>query len=195
MDKLLLETLQSVSNEFKKDELAYLALTSKIEIPIRDRWAFVLYEKFSEKYSVAREWKRTDLAILDNLSPVALIELKAMYSFDGIDNSQHYINKMCKDASKALKLSNTNTHIYTVLLSTHPHGMFAKELDGIIKYLPNINRTIRKYGNEEVKRICKDNIEKSIQGEIIGSGKLFGGSSFGVDVDVCFWLVKANNMI
>ena len=40
------ETMESLDQEFSQDELAYLALTSKVELPIRDRLAHTLHRGF-----------------------------------------------------------------------------------------------------------------------------------------------------
>lgn len=197
MDKLLIETLSACESSFQKDELAYLALTTKIELPIRDRWAFLLYQRLNKKYNVAREWKRTDLAVLDGLAPAALIELKAMYSFDaalGEGGGQTYVDAIYKDECKARKLSGMNTDIYTVLLSTHPKCHFEKHMYGIVKYLNYINKAVKEFGSaEEVHKRCVDGIRANLRDKnLIGAGELSGGNAFGVDVAVSFWLVKAS---
>lgn len=72
IEQTLLSSLNHVIERFEKNELAYLALTSKIEFPIRDKWAFLLHEKLSPTgIIVAREWKWIDLASspLTNLWP------------------------------------------------------------------------------------------------------------------------------
>jgi HD superfamily phosphohydrolase YqeK len=47
--------MRDLDKEFKKNELAYLAFTSKIERPIRDKFAWVMHQKLSE-YHVTREY-------------------------------------------------------------------------------------------------------------------------------------------
>ncbi len=69
---------------FGADELAFLALTSKVELPVRDRLAYALFERLPDRL-VAREWKRVDLAVLARRPtpfPVMLLEAKALYTFD-----------------------------------------------------------------------------------------------------------------
>lgn len=65
------------------DELAFLALTSKIELPIRDRLAYTLFRRLPELL-VTREWRPVDLAVLspDGKTPVLLLEAKALYTFN-----------------------------------------------------------------------------------------------------------------
>ena len=45
IENILIQSLEQVVDEFGKDELAFLALTTKIELPLRDRLAYVLYKK------------------------------------------------------------------------------------------------------------------------------------------------------
>ena len=85
IETALIKSLQQTSIEFGEDELAFLALTTKIELPLRDRWAYVLYRKLSRSnLIVSREWKRIDLAVLKDKIPLALIQLKAMYTFNAV---------------------------------------------------------------------------------------------------------------
>lgn len=66
-----------------KEELGFLALTSKVENPIRDRVAWELHSKSDpKKGTVTREWNRTDIAILKSGNPKQIIEFKAGYLFD-----------------------------------------------------------------------------------------------------------------
>ena len=71
--KLLDDALRSLNNAktgFRPNEIAYLALTSKPELAVRDRLAFHLYQKLKQDGSlVSREYhiggrKHADIAIL-----------------------------------------------------------------------------------------------------------------------------------
>ncbi|WP_431993677.1 hypothetical protein [Streptomyces albogriseolus] len=76
-----------MATSYAPGELAYLALTSKPELTVRDRLAWTLQTRLAGAV-VAREWRNTagwiDLAVLDMAghSPQALLELKAAYTFD-----------------------------------------------------------------------------------------------------------------
>lgn len=78
---VLLDALNDAAASFEPGELPYLALTSKPEHAIRDRWAWALMKRGRR---VAREWReRCDLAMLgDDGEAVALVELKASYTHD-----------------------------------------------------------------------------------------------------------------
>lgn len=77
----LLTALGQVPGEFEPGELAYLALTSKPELAIRDRLAWVLVKR---GHRVVREWReRCDLAVLgEDGEPLAVLESKASYGHD-----------------------------------------------------------------------------------------------------------------
>ena len=73
-ENFIIQALEETIKEFGKNELAFLALTTKIELPLRDRWAFVLDKKLLKTdFMVSREWKRTDIAITQNANPKILI--------------------------------------------------------------------------------------------------------------------------
>ncbi len=146
--KKLLET--NVKKSFKKEEITYLGLTSKIEIQLRDKLAFELYNEFKEKYITTREWKNCDLAILDinTLEPVILIEFKACYSCDLTKPStlKEYVNGIKKDIEKSKKLATSNTKFYSILFVTKPQDIIPNNLTKIIKYSNSINSANNKYG-------------------------------------------------
>lgn len=199
--KNLLDTLNASQKSFGEDELSYLALTSKVERPVRDKWAYLLQKTYgSKEISISREWHkpgrpekwRTDLAIIQNERPLALIEIKAMYSFDAINDTT--LNKfeayLEEDKLKNEKWADENyTHCYRLLLVTHPNlnSEIPYRLKSIIKYQPQINRSYKAKNNSDAVK------EKAIKAvtEVFGTqpGVLFGGSSFGMEVGVMYWLI------
>jgi hypothetical protein len=63
------------------DDLAFLSLTSKVELPIRDRVAYALSQVASQTGGrIAREYKRSDVTWLVGKVPLAIIESKACYT-------------------------------------------------------------------------------------------------------------------
>ena len=79
----LAQCLERAAKTFAPGELAYLALTSKIDRPLQDRLAWSLRTQLPALV-VSREWRNTDIAVLsaDGRSPMVLLEAKARYSFD-----------------------------------------------------------------------------------------------------------------
>lgn len=196
MQEIVVRSLGSLEKEFQPNELAYLALTTKIELPLRDRWAFSLYRELGDSLIVSREWKRTDLAILRGQSPQVLIELKAMYSFDAaLDRGgiSGYTDAMSRDAKKARILAETTTEIYTVLLATHPVGTVSTEMNGAIKYIPGINKAVKRFGSAvKVRSIAREAVNNKLRDRnLIMCGSLTRGRAFNLEVFIDYWVVKA----
>lgn len=200
MDKILIHGLKSGIDDFSKNELAYLSLTSKIELPFRDKWAFALHQLLSDEFTVSREWRRTDLAILDSGKPKALIELKAMYSFDAAlyqEDLHGYFQAMKNDEIKAEKLTQKlslgSTNIYTVLLVCHPKTEIPITLEKIVKYRTGINRAIKKCsGSPNVKNKAIEAIDQKFKDKnVICKGEARGGKAFGISSEILYWIIKS----
>lgn len=145
----LIDIIKNISKSFSENELAYLALTSKIEIPLRDKIAYVLHKKYNKHSLVCREWKnkdgsmnshrRIDLAIIDRKSKKAtcLIEFKA--------NSSGVFEKMFedefeKDKNKMNEMSNSAEKYYVFFCNDHDNEI-SKDFSHSIKYLEKINKS------------------------------------------------------
>ncbi|MGE4456108.1 MAG: hypothetical protein AB7E13_04170 [Arcobacteraceae bacterium] len=196
MQNQIVNSFTNILHEFQPDELAYLSLTTKIELPFRDRWAYSMYKEFKNTNTVvSREWKRTDLALLENGSPSALIELKAMYSFDAALKSYDisgFTDAMSRDEEKAKQLAEENTEIFTVLLATHPEKNIDSSLSGIVKYDTGINKAIKRFKSssavkDEAIKAVNSNMKKR---NIIMQGELIAGRAFGIDTLILYWIVK-----
>jgi len=190
---VIISVLSKVRDNWDRDELAYLAMTSKIEFPFRDRLAHELYKKLGSEPQVAREWRKTDIAILENGSPVTLIELKAMYSAEmttdtGLHNYTGYIEK---DFMKARSLTPTG-EVFAILLATHPRTRFPKSLKGVAKYYYGVNRAFTN-SNENQSAIAekaKERLRLKIgDSRIADFGSIEGGKAFGIEVDILYWLI------
>ena len=79
------DALKHLDEEFVENELAYLALTSKVEKPIVDRLAFRLHRDYGDdrvavarEFTVRKEIQRVDLAVVVEKTPHLLLEAKAM---------------------------------------------------------------------------------------------------------------------
>lgn len=196
----LRRSLGTLEGEFQHDELGYLALTTKIELPLRDRWAFSLHKTLGPKgYCIAREWNagsrsRIDLAILKRQVPMVLVELKAMYTFDAVsDKCRHvdFVGKLSTDIERASQVGG-DPQVYGVLLAAHPEKEIDGSYHGIVKYPDPINRAIRQQGGcDQVKARAMASVEHAITGlGKIDSGELHGGQVFGVGVSVLWWLLS-----
>lgn len=188
MDKLIRDTIKDIGEEFRKDELAYLSLTGKIELAFRDRWAFLLHRR-SGNFLISREWKNTDIAILDGDRPAALLELKAMYSFDAIHSDINKFYKYVKkDEKKALKLGKSvgsKPAVYTILLVTSPKGKVHDRYKTLVKWSSRINRREISFGH------TKSAVEQKFGKNNLCSGYISAGKVFGIEVNIQYWVFKA----
>lgn len=196
--ELLRRGLDNLPSTFEEGELAYLALTCKPEGVIRDRLAFWLHRELSDSgLIVSREWapsrSRVDLAVLSSGSPLALVELKAMYNFDvqkRLDVRHDYHTLVRRDIEKALGFAGLETEVYALLLSTHPHAPVDPSLDRVVKYLPYINRSHRKAGSHEaIREAAAGYVGEWFPDADAYTGTITGGNAFGIGVDIDYWLV------
>jgi len=191
----LAEWLEAAAASFTPGELAYLALTSKIERPLQDRLAWVLHTRLPGLV-VSREWRATDIAILSAgaQSPLVLLEAKAMYSFDVAwehrAGATAYPRLMRRDIAKARALDpHGAADVYALALVTHPHGR-PPTLPGVIKYLDRINRALSAGSPEDLQLMSAATMRQALAplGQV-QSGNLPGGTAFGVKVTIGYWLV------
>lgn len=195
----LVETIKESMNSFRENELAYLSMTGKNELLIRDRIAYELYSKYSN-YIISREYNpsgvksRIDLAILENGKIKDIIELKSVYTFDSAD-MRNYINAINKDFNKNSELVIDGVNQYEIIIATHIKEVPNEEFKDCVKYY----RLIKKYlNNIEYSNILVEDLDYIIKKEFseekyeIRKFKVTAGQSFGVNVDVWFWILKNN---
>ena len=164
------------------NRFAYLALTSKIEIPFRDHFAYYLHNNiYNGKKLVAREYtnedktiERADLVVLDNGKPEIIIEFKACYSYyfrpinnensSNLNKINEYLLKMVLDYMKHDKKNKVpNDNKYYILLVTVPETTNGSdELD-----LDELNNIMSKSPLKEFKKIKKD--KNYFNGNIFGN--------------------------
>ena len=193
----VVETLKSLDQHFSRDELAYLALTSKVENPIRDRLAYLLHQKYGEEENifVAREWTerkkiaRVDIAILDaEKKPLLLLEITAMYNSYNLfkRNQEGFPDKVRKDIEKLKRYPSKDKleKIAMILVPNHTNSC-PRDLEGVIKY---------RLWNHKLR--CKDELSKAIKSNFkfkhLDSGCVAGGCAFGIGIDVHYWLFGPN---
>lgn len=210
-ERELKSRLKGLGRAFAKDELAYLALTARVEAPIRDRLAVCLQRRLPSRFCVAREYpKRTDLAILEStdgegalprLQPIVLIELKAMYSYDvlyttcpttGFD--RHYLPNLTADLRKAQLLANAGASVYGLLLATHPDQGIPAEFTSVVKNYSPITRAYshRNYTAASLWKTLHEYVGPRISTlGTVTAGSWDAGSAFGVHCRMAYWLVRS----
>jgi hypothetical protein len=74
-------------------------------------------------------------------------------------------------------------------LVTHPHGS-PRNLPGVIKYLDRINRALNTASPEDLELMSAATMRQALTPLApIRSGNLRGGTAFGVEVTIGYWLV------
>jgi hypothetical protein len=194
----LIASLQEVEPAFQQDELAYLALTQKVEHAIRDKLAFKLHQKLASQSAellVCREWLRSDLAVISNDRPVLILEAKAVYTFDIVKNgAQHPFPELVSaDLEKAgawasSAPSGLPLETYALVIATHPHSAPSVQYRQAVKYYGGVS----KYAVESntYDAACALMNQKMSHVEQVYSCTVKGGRAFGVDVSVFLWLYK-----
>ena len=176
--------------EFRDDELAYLALTSKIEKPIVDRLAYSLHRD-NKCACIAREWtngnyRRGDLAVILNGVPKLILEAKAMYSFDMFANDakKKYPERVNNDAEKMQNFKpDGQIERLAMILLTDTNACPDKKYRGIVKYIDGLNKP--KKSCDELRCAVERNFECL---PIHSSGCICAGRAFDLDVTVHYWL-------
>ena len=198
--ELVAENMRTLIEDFRPDELAYLALTSKIELPIRDRLAFRLRQRLLESndLALAREWKKFDLAVVTDASEVRLLlEAKAMYSFDLFSSS---ISKFVRECSRDLRKlreaganSPTSPTLLTLALVTHPHcpGAIPLHWKGVVKYFAGVRRSATRSISDVTQEISRHFRPPDFP--LFASGKIDAGLAFGTEVSVVYALFGPHN--
>jgi hypothetical protein len=178
---------------FAKDELAYLALTSKIEDPIRDRMAFHLHTKHAvDGYLTAREWERVDIAVISpDAKPACLVELKAIYTFDALERRPWFVGPVDSDLKKISQYKAPTENIFAVVLSTHVHGTVPPQYREVVKHSALIDRAYRKDSKSQSIRDRASEALSYLYGDRIRfQGDHSAGSAFGLEVTMHWCLVR-----
>ena len=200
-------SLQQFTSAFEKDELAYLALTSKPEFVVRDHIAWKLHQQLPDPRTSAREWRpsgrseswRADLAVLDigeeETRPELLLEVKSCYSFDAIKSEKARerfpIKAVSDDIDKSFAYAEEDTAVLALLIVVHPRSSIDTRMLPAIKYGSHINSCLRKSGEREVEKQATEFLNHRLPklAPIIGHGKLASGTAFNIPTDMYYWLL------
>lgn len=195
--KRMLNIIENSISLFGKNELAYLSLTSKNELPIRDKIAYRLHLEL-DKSVVAREYSpkeinsRIDLAILEDHKLKEIVELKSMYTFDSIDGFDKYKDVINKDFDKNKSLVDNTINQWEIIIATHIKQIPNQYYKEYIKYYSSIKRYMEKVDEPEyLIRTMDSKIRNEFKSELydIDYKIVNAGHVFGVDVEVCFWII------
>lgn len=189
----ILKHLALVPDSFAPGELAYLALTGKVELPMRDRLAWSL--QTDDEWVIAREWKRMDLALLDksDLTPVAIVQAKLMGLLDAATITPEFDFRVFipHDIEKARPLARPDTELYELVFAQHADRPCEPSWASVIKYRDLYQRRLRAHGTAEVIHDVGLEVLRSALPEFgpVESGCIRAGRCFEIDVMLYWWLI------
>ena len=184
------EKLDELDSLFQPDELAYLALTQKVEHAVRDKLAFALHAAFGERdaIQVCREWRRVDLAVIKNADPLVLLEAKAYYTFDILKHGKphDYPTWVLRDVEKLKTITTPGNEMFAHLLATHPHAPPRDQFRDAVKYFSSVSRYAR-------SGIQLQDAQSAVRARLpdqpmIAEGTIPAGKAFDIEVTVAYWL-------
>ena len=181
-------TRSSIS-KYDPNDLAYLGLTGKIELLIRDCLAIQLKNDFPS-FTTAREWKRHDLAILKDSNLLVLIEGKQWLSNEvdttkliRADPKHGIISAMNTDVLKMLETSDTCQKFISTIFFAADIGSADKTHMASFKYKNLLTRMDESRTLENTHQIA---IEKYVDlSQKFGPNsreRLFVGSAYGCKI-------------
>ena len=147
--KINLDDLMSLCvkaiHEIDPDDLAYLFATGKSELEIRNQIALYMHRNRSDNQVISREWKRHDLAVLENGNPQLIIEGKSWIHADAANPRKLYngeksiLHGLQKDLKKikatSKKYTQVNGYISIILFTVDVTVKTKKEMKNMsIKY-------------------------------------------------------------
>ena len=186
-------------NECDREQLAYLAATSKPEMPFRDRLAYELYRLLKDDHFVAREWywqgngQRADIAILhkSTQSPNAIIELKA-WSLFAIEKHRKDMESQLKAAIKSwADGKGKHPELYWLLVSTRLESSPGDHLAGILKYNDGWRAAFSRYKDSQTMlSAAADTLGLQEESWTIKGKKIPGANVLGLDVSLQIWLLE-----
>jgi hypothetical protein len=188
-------SVDALAHAFRPGELAYLAATSKAELPIRDRLAWLLHGALGDDFVVSREWRRADLAVLVNDVVIAQIEAKALYTFDILKEVRAgwpqtgYLGRLKHDAEKMTALAQSDRWLLSLI--TDVRGFIPQHLARhVVKYSSGITTAILVPGEElrdSTQHLWVEALNRAFGCECTTSLRVDGGSIWDLDVsvDIC----------
>lgn len=174
--KLISDNFNKIAKETIDDgdgKLAYLSLSSKPEAIFRDEVGWMLQKELGEKYVVAREYKRYDLAILE-LSENEdekgikklhhLIELKVVAAGifrDKLKGAEEFVQLIDDDFEKRKVDKIPETKITSLVITYGVNKKVPNNQYAYVKYAGRHNGLFRKgYDSSKIDEVIKTRIEE-----------------------------------
>jgi hypothetical protein len=177
--------------------LAFLGLTTKVENPFRDQFAYYLYKKYSSSLKISREYSngqnlRVDLAMLEGNNKY-LIEFKACYSFDLLRyDYKLYQTQIFKDRDKYADKDLFN--VTYILLSIRTEICPINNYKDVIKYYGDMVKAFDNYTSDQQKNLSFDSVNRWFDGndglKVKSSGSFDLGKAYGVNVYLDYFIIE-----
>jgi len=173
------------------DEASWVAASGKAELYVRDRLGAAL-AAHHPKLTVAREWNKHDLAVLDaKLKPLTIVEGKHLYDFDLLvpNLRARYKRAILKDCEK-LKARKSDEPLVSLLM-TSLRGTVPADLAKVVKYSRGSNAKFTELGRDVMAMAVKEaRVLLGEIGSVVHEQELAVGHCFGIDVHLWVWLAK-----
>jgi hypothetical protein len=211
------KTLTGLEETWFPDELATLYCNSRTEMNIRDKFNIHFAKKLkgNDAYFIQREWRKTDLAIIEykheKTEPVALFEFKARHTFFVANNERGRNNGLSgyektfygdgfkkngiKQDIEKLKPFADKIPCYSVLIGVHPieriPGRF-NVFEGDCKEIKAINESFERFGDEaRIKELCNLNAKSFCEANNHSFIELEYniGKALGIDWKMMVWVM------
>lgn len=152
------EELAQIGSAFEPDELAYLALTIKVENQIRNRLAWRLHQRFSPQGLIAaRDWVRGDLAIMDSgARPLTTIQAGAVHESDVRSdlNWRAYATRVQADTRKTRKMVGQDGQVLLLAVGVAVQGDVERSLRSVLKHNPASGKAAELGGRKRIEAIA-----------------------------------------
>ncbi len=172
-------------------EASWVAASGKAELYVRDRLGAALASRHP-KLTVAREWNKHDLAVLNaNLDPLTIVEGKHLYDFDLlVPNLRARYKRAIKKDCEKLKGRKSDQPLISLLM-TSLRGSVPVDLTRVVKYAPGSNRKFRELGKDVMPMAVREaRLFLGEFGTVEHEQELAVGHCFGIDVHLWVWLAK-----
>jgi hypothetical protein len=199
LSAILASAIGTAGHSFADGELAFLALTSKVERPLLDRISYQLHVALQPLgLMVAREYPaaagiRCDVAVLREGRIAAAIEAKAMYTADGTRQNglcRQYPDLLETDLRRYSSVKIEGLKVYSLLLATHLLAAPPSNLRQVIKYSPMLNQAFKSHTTANtIRDIAEQGLGKLLRLDLRkAAGTLKAGHAFGIEVELLWWL-------
>lgn len=197
---IIQEELSVIASYYNSNEVAYLALTAKVEATLRNKLAYRLQQRMMDEQTtlqVARDWQDTDIAIITSAGqPEALIYLKSGYIPDETEANSSMIGfypKKVLDASqKSHQIGLDHTQTFAILFYTHQDKPVEEVYKKSVKHDNAFLRAFKQHSAEEMLDSAKTNITIFFSAKNLPTTHIIieAGKCWDVKVDIHTWLVE-----